>query len=179
MAEGLGAALQKPIHWFKSNQYLIFNYTMQQEYDTTIYKDEHAIRIVAAEVAVLTMIALIFGWSFPAFLLVGDFALRTFTRQASPLSAIADTIAAAAGLQPRPIFAAPKKFAALLGFMFSVVILISLHYNLATTTYVAGSLLFVCATLEAAFNICIGCYVYSLIVVPFINYKQSEKTGKD
>lgn len=152
---------------------------MQNTYSNILYKDQNVTRIIAAEVAVLTILTLIFGWNFPVFLLVGDFALRAFTKQTTPLSAIAETIAESTALAPKPIYAAPKKFAALLGFIFSLVILISIYYNLTTIIYLAGSILIICASLEAALNICVGCYVYSLLIAPFVNYKQPKHTGKD
>lgn len=133
------------------------------------YVNENVVRLIAAQVILLTLITLLTGWIWAVLFLTADFALRAFTHIPSPLAVIAKGLAGALGLTPKPIFAPPKRFAANLGFVFSsgIALFLYLHYSVAA--YVTGGILIVCATLEAVFNICIGCYVYNWIVAPVVN----------
>ena len=70
---------------------------------------------------------------------------------------------------PKPIFAPPKRFAAGLGLLFSLGIAACLHLHYPAATYAIAGILILCAALEAAFNICLGCYVYNWIVAPIVN----------
>ena len=133
-----------------------------------LYKDSNTIRVIAAQVVVLTAILLIFKSWFIAVFLVIDFGIRAFTNGLSPLAFIGKTILQKAGVKPKQVFAPPKKFAALLGFSFSSFILILLLLNAVTAATIVGLLLIVAAFLEAVFNICLGCYAYNYLVVPFI-----------
>ncbi|MDA3615274.1 DUF4395 domain-containing protein [Polluticaenibacter yanchengensis] len=133
-----------------------------------LYKDSNVIRLVAAQVLVLTVILLLFQSRLIAAFLVADFAIRAFTNALSPLAFIGKTILRKANVKPKQVFAPPKKFAALLGFSFSILILVLLLFNAMTAVIIVAGLLMVAAFLEAVFNICLGCYAYSYLVVPFI-----------
>lgn len=135
------------------------------------YVDENVVRIIGAQVIVLSILTLVTGWKFLAFLLAGDFALRAFTYQPSPLAVIAKLIVNLSGLTAKPIFAPPKKFAAGLGFVFSLSVWVLLYLNLWTPAYVVGGILIFCAVLESVFKICLGCYVYNWVVAPIVNKK--------
>jgi|AGTN01.2.fsa_nt_gi hypothetical protein len=137
--------------------------------------DEKVVRLIAAQVILLTLVTLLTGWTLLALFLAVDFALRAFTRIPSPLAVIAKGIAKAFKLTPKPIFAAPKKFAAGLGFLFSIGIALFFYIDLHTAAYATGGILIVCATLEAVFNICLGCYVYSWIIAPVVNRNTGKK----
>lgn len=129
--------------------------------------NENIIRIVALLVVIVTLIALAYNWIFLAVILAVDFALRSFTRITSPLAYVAKSVSRFLKLRQKNIFAPPKKFAAALGFIFSLLIAIFLYLNLLIPAYITGLILILCATLESAFNICLGCYVYNWIIVPF------------
>ena len=128
--------------------------------------NESIIRIVALLVVITTLVTLAYNWIFLAVILAIDFALRSFTRVTSPLAYIAKSAYRYLKLKPKPIFAPPKKFAAALGFIFSILIALFLFLNLLMPAYITGLILILCATLESAFNIFLGCYVYNWIVVP-------------
>lgn len=144
---------------------------------TQLYKDEKKIRLVAAQVVLLTAISLFTHSLFPLFLLAADFALRAFSEQRSPLAAIAGAISELLKWKPKLIFAAPKKFAAAIGFIFSLSILILAFLQQWTAAYIVGGVLIFFAALEAVLNICVGCYVYNYTVAPFIN--RQAKASKD
>lgn len=134
--------------------------------------NENVVRIVALLVVIATLVTLAYNWIFLAVILAIDFALRSFTRATSPLAYIAKSVSRYLKLKSKPIFAPPKKFAAALGFIFSVLIALFLYLNLLIPAYITGLILIICATLESAFNICLGCYVYNWIIVPFNRIKK-------
>lgn len=135
------------------------------------YIDENIVRIIAAEVIVVTILALITRSVIPAVVLVLDFAARAFTLLPSLLAALARGATAALKLKPRPVFAAPKKFAAVLGFIFSFLLVVFLWLAYPVAAILTGSILVICALLESVFKICMGCYVYNWIVVPVLHRK--------
>lgn len=69
------------------------------------------------------------------------------------------------------IFAPPKRFAAVLGLLFSVLIALFLFLDFTTGAYFVGGVLILCASLEAFLNICLGCYVYNWIIAPFLKIR--------
>jgi len=126
--------------------------------------DENIIRIVAFEVAILSGISILIQNYFIAFFLALDFALRAFSNgNWSVLKQIARVVAKGLNISAKAIFAPPKKFAASLGVVFSLLIgiLSVLDFHLAATA--VGGLLIFCAILESIFSVCIGCYVYTFI----------------
>jgi hypothetical protein len=139
-----------------------------------LYVDEQVVRLIAAQVAIIAGLSLAFNWIFPIFLLAADFGLRAFTLQPSPLAAVARIIADLLKLKTKPIFAAPKKFAAAVGFVFSLAISVLLILKLETAAYIVGGILVLFALLEAVFNVCVGCYVYNWLVAPIVNKKNNK-----
>lgn len=133
------------------------------------YTDECVVRLIAAQVIIIALVSLGTYRIWPVLALTTDFALRAFTVRTSPLAAIAKGIAALLQVKPKPIFAAPKKFAAALGFVFSFLVLLFLLLRLYPAAYVVGGILIFCALLEAVFKICLGCYVYDWLVAPLVN----------
>lgn len=132
--------------------------------------DENTTRVVAAIVVIIGVITLYTQNPAPALLLALDFSIRAFTKKPySLLRLIARNIAAVLHLKEKPIDAAPKKFAAGVGFVFSIVIAIALLTGFVKTAFIAGSILLVCAVLESAFAYCVGCVVYTYLVLPILN----------
>lgn len=131
--------------------------------------NEKVVRLVAAQVILLTLVILLTEWIWLALFLAADFALRAFTRVPAPLAVIAKGLTKVFRLTPKPIFAPPKRFAASLGLLFSLAIALFLYLQEQPATYATGAILIVCASLEAVFNICPGCYVYNWVVVPVVN----------
>lgn len=140
-----------------------------------LYVDEQLVRLIAAQVAIIASLSLAFNWIFPIFLLAADFGLRAFTLQPSPLAAVARIIADLLKIKTKPVFAAPKKFAAAVGFLFTLAVLILLFLNYLFATYILGSVLIFFAVLESVFKICVGCYAYNWLVAPVINARNKLK----
>jgi hypothetical protein len=139
---------------------------MSRKTTTPLYADEHVVRLIAAQVALLTICSLATSFVFPIWLLAADFALRAFTPFPSPLAVVAKAIVRQSGRTPKLIFVGPKKFAAALGFFFSVAISVLNYFGFPIAAGVIGGVLLLCALLESVLNICLGCYVYSWLVAP-------------
>lgn len=126
--------------------------------------NENVIRIIAFYVVLITLISLYSGNPLPAAFLSLDFFLRAYTNgRFSILKQLSAPTATVLHIRPRPIPAAPKKFAAALGFVFSLLVVVTQLLGLDAASLVIGGLLVVCAVLESVFAICIGCYVYTFI----------------
>jgi len=141
---------------------------------TKNYVDEHVVKLVALQVIVVTLLILFSRNLYLALFLTLDFAIRAFTHLPSPLAWLAKKIAISFHLRLKPVFAAPKKFAATIGFVFSLSISILLFLKLEYAPYSVGSVLGACAFMEAVFNICLGCYVYNWLIVPISKWRSSK-----
>lgn len=126
--------------------------------------NENVLRIIAVQVIVFSLVSLVLNNYFISLFLILDFSLRSFTKgNYSPLRKIALYLNQFLKLEPKIIPAAPKKFAAGLGVVFSTFITISLIFNWLYLSVILGSLLIFCATLEGFFGVCIGCHIYSFL----------------
>jgi hypothetical protein len=154
---------------------------MEQELSCPVSPDrvnETVVRTVAVLVLACTCCVLYFQLPMGALLLAIDFTVRAFTNgRLSPLRQVALLIAQTLQLPAKPIDAAPKKFAAGVGIVFSTIIALFLLLNWIMAAYTAGAILLVCAFLEGAFGICVGCIVYSYIVLPVLKGYTAAKNG--
>lgn len=99
-------------------------------------------------------------------LLAIDFAIKVFARfRYSPICALSRLIARALRLPTHPVDAAPKRFAAGLGLVFSLTGLVLGPFAglWAAYTVVVGTFA-VCAALEGFGGFCVGCTVYQVIM---------------
>lgn len=126
--------------------------------------NNRVVRLVAGQVVVLAVALIIRPAWWLAFLLAADFLLRALgQRRFSPLGFVGRTLAAALGLEPQPVNAAPKQFAAKIGIGFALATgtLALLGFTLASRIVVAG--LLGAASLEALLGFCVGCQIYQLL----------------
>lgn len=124
--------------------------------------------------ALLTVLLVAAGFVFQSVLffifLLADFYIRAFTQlKFSPISFLSAKLANALNLDKKPIAKAQKIFAARLGFIMTLAISILLYFNLTTAAIVVGGILVFFATLEFALAICVGCIIYTYLVLPFYN----------
>ncbi len=129
--------------------------------------NENAVRLVASFVLLFAIATIATGWVILPLYLSVDFFLRAFTNVKPPFAIVARQLAGYLDLEVKMIFAAPKKFAAAVGFVFSVLISALLLSGFSTSAIMVTAILAVFATLESVFSICAGCYVYSWSVAPF------------
>ncbi len=122
--------------------------------------------------AIIGILFVIAGFAFQSvfflIFLTADFYIRGFTHlRFSPISYTSHWLTNTLRLGNKAIDKAPKIFAARLGFimMLSVVIL-SLSGIKIAALILAGILVFF-ATLEFAFAVCVGCIIYTYLVLPF------------
>jgi len=121
--------------------------------------------------ALLTVLLVVAGFVFQSVLffvfLLADFYIRAFTQlKYSPISFVSAKLVNALNLDKKPIAKAQKIFAARLGFVMTLAISILLYYNLVTAAIVIGGILVFFATLEFALAICVGCIIYTYLVLP-------------
>lgn len=131
--------------------------------------NESVARIAAFITIVITALALVFKLPLLLLVLGADFALRSFTTGAySPVKYASKQLFRLSWLGEKIGDAAPKKFAAGIGFVFSLAIgaLLFAHYYVAANL-LASALLF-CAALEAFAGYCVGCVIYTYAVLPFV-----------
>ncbi len=122
--------------------------------------------------ALLAILIVVAGFVFnsPLFIvfLMTDFFIRAFTKlKYSPLSYLSLKMANAFQLDKKLIDKAPKVFAARLGFLMALVILILMLLGLNTFALAVGGILVFFATLEFALAICMGCILYTYLILPF------------
>ena len=100
--------------------------------------------------------------------LMADFFIRAFTElKFSPISFASRSLSNTLNLPHKMIDKAPKVFAARLGFLMTTVIAGLFIFNLKIATFVLSGLLIFFASLELLFAICIGCTIYTYLILPF------------
>jgi len=127
--------------------------------------NENKARITAFFVLIMA-IAFVFtsSWFVIAFLLV-DFLLRIFNlNNYSLLALLSGFVVKRLSIKSKPVDRAPKRFAAIVGFIFLAAILITLFVHLILLSFILTAVLIVFALLEAFVGFCAGCYVYSLLI---------------
>lgn len=124
--------------------------------------NENVVRTIAAAVIVLTGISVLLHNYVLLLFLAADFALRAFTPgNWSLLRMLAVQLVRRIRIAARPVDAAPKRFAAGVGFVFALAAAAALFSGWNITAYVITGVLAVCALLEAVFAFCVGCVVYT------------------
>ncbi len=126
--------------------------------------NEHATRITAV-LTVLTLLLFLFSpWKWIILIITADFYLRGFgKREYSPFARISKIILAALKSKAVMIDAAPKIFAARLGFIFSCMLVACWVLNLSVAALIIGLMFAAFAFLEAAFRFCVACKMYPLV----------------
>lgn len=100
--------------------------------------------------------------------LMADFYIRAFTKiKFSPISYVSYSMVNALNLNKKSIDKAPKIFAARIGFLLSLVTAVLFVLDLNTSAMVVGGILVFFATLEFALAICMGCIMYTYLILPF------------
>jgi len=123
-------------------------------------------RLIAVSVFTFTLLAVVLEQPWIAALLVVDFLLRAVvTPRWSPLAALARAAAArisdsSGGTVSYP----PKRFAAEIGLVLSVLILATGLLGLRIVFLSLGGVLVLFSFLEAAFGFCVGCRMFGLMI---------------
>ena len=125
--------------------------------------DEKIVRIMSF----LTLILVILGYflSYWIFLFIAiDFLLRIFYKNFSPLKKVSQLIVKILKIKMRKLIdAAPKKFSAWVGFIFSKIIFWLLFFNFIFIAKTFIIIFLIAVSLETFFNYCLGCKIYSFL----------------
>lgn len=118
----------------------------------------------------IVMLVLAFAFQSAVFLifLLADFYVRAFTRtRFSPISYASHFLSNALNLEEKNIDKAPKIFAARLGFLMTLAITALFLAGLTTSAFIVAGILVFFASLEFALAICVGCIIYTYVILPF------------
>ncbi|OFX59402.1 MAG: hypothetical protein A2066_15455 [Bacteroidetes bacterium GWB2_41_8] len=130
--------------------------------------NEQVTRLNAFFAIAVIVTAFILNSMFLFAFLMADFFIRAFTEiKFSPISYASHYLSNALSLPVKMIDKAPKVFAARLGFLMTLVItgLFILELPIASMV-IAGALIFF-ASLEFLLAICVGCIIYTYLILPF------------
>jgi len=130
--------------------------------------NEYVTRISALLAIVVIVLAFVLNSVFLFAFLMADFFMRAFTEiKFSPISFVSHNVSNALSLSVKMIDKAPKIFAARLGFLMTTVIAGLFILNMPTASMIVAGLLIFFAALEFVFAICVGCMIYTYLVLPF------------
>lgn len=122
--------------------------------------------------AIIGILFVLAGFAFESvFFLVflaADFYIRAFTKiRFSPISYGSHWLTNALKLGDKKIDKAPKIFAARLGFIMTLSILVLSFAGLHLAAIIVAGILVFFAALEFALAICVGCIIYTYVILPF------------
>jgi hypothetical protein len=130
--------------------------------------NEQVTRLNALFTILLVVMAFVLNSVLLFAFLMADFFIRAFTEMKfSPISYTSHSVRNALSLSVKMIDKAPKIFAARMGFLMSTVIAVLFILNFKTASMVVAGILIFFATLEFAFGICVGCLIYTYMILPF------------
>ncbi len=129
--------------------------------------NEHLTRLNAFFTVLLIAAGFVFNSVLFPLLLLADFFIRAFgNSRYSPVGFASAGLASLLQLRKKPIDKAPKIFAARMGFVMTLFIAVLFMTGFYTASMVIAGILVFFATLEFAFGICVGCYIYTYLVLP-------------
>lgn len=125
--------------------------------------NEPTVRTIAGLVVAISLVGLATKSFIPFAFLLYDFFVRGFlNREGSLLRWLAIKVVDTFDFPPKLIDSAPKRFAAKVGFIFSLTLAVLALLQLYTAFYVVGAILVACAILESVFAYCVGCEFYAI-----------------
>lgn len=126
--------------------------------------NENKIRVIAFMVAVLAILYLLVPSRIIVLFLLVDFILRIYNLTAySPLALISDALVKWFKIPNKPVDRGPKRFAAGIGVVFLIAILLTLLFQQQLVSKILAGVLIAFALLESLGGICAGCHVYNLL----------------
>jgi hypothetical protein len=139
--------------------------------------NENVSRIAAFFVIAVASLGIYFKSPLVFIALTIDFFLRTFTKgKYSPLKYASQKLSVYFRIPKSTVDAAPKKFAAGMGLVFSMIIAGLLYVQYGLYADVLATVILICAGLEGLKGFCLGCIIYTYIVLPFVSKENSEQS---
>ena len=129
--------------------------------------NEVSSRLVAAGVAVMAFVAIVFDQPWLTAVIAFGFVARTLTGPTlSPLGQVVTRVVTPRlPVAAKPVPGPPKRFAQGIGAVLSLTAaVLALGFGLHTAAYVVLGALVVAATLEAVFAFCVGCQIFALLM---------------
>ncbi len=124
--------------------------------------NESKIRLIALFVFTTTVLYILTKLIYIPLFLVLDFALRAFDfGKYSPLAILSESLVKTFKLPFKQVYLPPKRFAARIGLLFSVAILLLQLFDI--NNLAVSIILAFCAALESFLGFCAGCYVFSYL----------------
>lgn len=136
--------------------------------------DEHVARLNGFFTVILLCVAY-FIQPFLYLIILLDFLLRVLKTQYSPVAQFSKLILNLLHIKPVPIDRAPKLFAAKIGFIMSMLLIIFFAASLKPALTITLIFFLFAASLESFFNYCLGCKIYTLLVSIGIIKPQTTK----
>jgi hypothetical protein len=133
--------------------------------------NRNVVRITGFMMATMITLYAITGSIYFIIAITIDYFIRAFTSlKYSPFSWLAGQITRLFKSKEIQIDKAPKIFASRVGFLFALATVI-LYYFHPTSSLIVGLTLMGFALLESVFDFCVGCVVYTYVVLPI--FKES------
>jgi len=130
--------------------------------------NEQVTRLNAMFAIFTIVLAFVLNWVLLIVFLMADFFIRAFTEiKFSPISFLSHSLSNTLNLPLKMIDKAPKVFAARLGFLMTAVITGLFVFKLSLASLIVAGILIFFASLEFIFAICIGCTIYTFLILPF------------
>ena len=130
--------------------------------------NEYVTRINALLTIVVVVLAFALNSVFLLAFLIADFFIRAFTEvKFSPVGFVSHYMSSVLSLSVKMIDKAPKIFAARLGFLMTTVIAGLFIMKMTVAAMVVAGILIFFAALEFLFAICVGCMIYTYLILPF------------
>lgn len=128
--------------------------------------DDVTVRLIAAVILVLAVVALAAHQWWLYAVLAADFALRSgWGPSASPIAILVNRwIRPRVAAKPRYTAGPPKRFAAAVGAVFTVAATILWLAGTSVPVIVIGAVMVVFPALESIFGICVGCIVFGWLM---------------
>jgi hypothetical protein len=117
--------------------------------------------------ALLTLFFVTHWWPLITFILL-DYVVRVFTRRTAPIALLAAGIVRVLRVPPVLMDKAPKVFAWRVGFLMATAAAVILPFSMAASGYVALALA-AFNVLDGVFNCCVGCIIYTYLILPRIH----------
>jgi hypothetical protein len=137
--------------------------------------NKSASRIGATLTALFLVLYAITGFWLILVLVVIDYAIRVLTPYQAPISILANWTTTLFRIEPQPMNEGPKLFAWRLGFAMAVVALVLLPFSPLASVIVA-LILAGLNILDGVGNLCVGCVIYTYLVLPYFGPKDSRAT---
>jgi len=130
--------------------------------------NEQVTRLNAMFTIGIIVLAFVMNSVFLFVFLMADFFIRGFTSiRFSPINYASHSLSNAFNFLVKMLDKAPKVFAARLGFLMTTVIASLYILNLKLAAIIVSGVLIFFASLEFLFALCIGCLIYTYLILPF------------